>query len=365
VKKRVAVLVCNQGLGHLRRVIGLLDQLDRTSPGLLDADIYVDQGKFALLRIGKDRQARWRFHDLKADVLHYEEELLALYPGALEECDCVWSDNLLFPMKYREEVFFTGSFLWCELFPRVEVMRREADLFDKVQPVVFGNRYFATPKVQSSSQYTGVGLYDFTGDGSPYLAGFRILLSCGGTGPARTMIKKGLTFLRQWIRELPDQAEVFVEPDFFDDLDDRVRVRRATFSPEMFDVISAAVIRPGMGTVSDCLTRGTRIFAFWEDGHFEMKHNAQVLEQLGLGEGCGSLEQATKAATAYLWGLEGTERWRSRELDFQGLEQTCRKIQEILNAQKPKEISMEGARGDSGPGRVQRDSGKEHSPAFG
>ena len=92
--------------------------------------------------------------------------------------------------------------------------------------------------------------------------------------------------------------------------------------------------RPGMGTVCDTLSSGGRIFAFHEEEHnFEVKHNAFVLEKLNAGQKCDNVAGALQSAFEYLNDTSAREKHREvlKKLDFNGLEQTADKIQEILN----------------------------------
>ena len=139
--KKVAAVVCNSGLGHLKRVLYVLKLFQATYPGYLQADIYVDNDKlkhFAGLIDGwKKQKFPIRFFDVKADLLEYENEFFTKHQRAFHEADFIWSDNLLFPLKYRNDVFLTGSFLWSEVYSKSSVLKAEEELFMKKKPWLF------------------------------------------------------------------------------------------------------------------------------------------------------------------------------------------------------------------------------------
>ena len=74
----------------------------------------------------------------------------------------------------------------------------------------------------------------------------------------------------------------------------------ADFGPGMYGRLVAAVGRPGMGTVTDCLLAGVRVFAFHEPGNEEVALTARRLADLGLGEACANARAAWQAALTYL-----------------------------------------------------------------
>jgi hypothetical protein len=66
----------------------------------------------------------------------------------------------------------------------------------------------------------------------------------------------------------------------------------ASFTPEMYGRLAAAVIRPGVGTATDALVAGTRLFMFYESNNLEMVYNALRISERGLGEVFESIEDA-------------------------------------------------------------------------
>jgi len=72
----------------------------------------------------------------------------------------------------------------------------------------------------------------------------------------------------------------------------------ATHSPAMYDEIAAAVVRPGLGTLTELLMRDARIVCVREEGNSELAHNAAAIVELGRGHDVGT-------ATELLWGRIG------------------------------------------------------------
>jgi hypothetical protein len=79
-----------------------------------------------------------------------------------------------------------------------------------------------------------------------------------------------------------------------------VWIQPASFTPEMYRRLLGAVIRPGIGTITDALLGGARLFMFYESDNFEMIHNADKIAESGLGEVFSDAAVAWKAALKYL-----------------------------------------------------------------
>ena len=78
---------------------------------------------------------------------------------------------------------------------------------------------------------------------------------------------------------------MYVEPsllngDFLIGLNPRGLIKK------MFQNCVAVCIRPGMGTISESLVHGNRIFSFHNDNMMEMNYNSKVIEEMGLGKKC-------------------------------------------------------------------------------
>ena len=77
-------------------------------------------------------------------------------------------------------------------------------------------------------------------------------------------------------------------------------IKPATYNKEMYREISAAIIRPGIGTVTDCLNNCTRIFSVIEDTNQEIKFNAKVLFENNLGYEFNSIGKAFEKVCEYI-----------------------------------------------------------------
>lgn len=335
--KKVAVIVCNNGLGHIKRVLWLLRLFYKKFPSNIQADIFVGSDKLkyfpSITNYFNKNKYRISFFRVNADSVNYEEEFLSKYKSHLESADYIWSDNLIFPLKYRKEVFLTGSFLWLDVIDDVNVAKREEEILIENHPIMIANKYFATPNVKNLTKFIGVGMYEYFTFHIPENFSHKILLSCGKSRSANIFFKKYLPVLKKEIKKIPSHIEIFIEANYYQNFCFTKNVKKANFSEEMFSCISAAAIRPGVGTVCDVLLKGGRIFSFFEENNFEINHNAEILEKLKVGEKCHDVKIALNKSVKYLFDKKLQEKHFNslKKLDFQGLDETVIKIKEILN----------------------------------
>jgi len=87
-----------------------------------------------------------------------------------------------------------------------------------------------------------------------------------------------------------------------------------------------------MGTICDVLAKGGRIFTFYEAHHYEMKFNARILAELGVGEASVSITNAIDKAIRYVHDkdLQTTHLQKMQGLHFGGIRQSAKKINSML-----------------------------------
>ena len=67
----------------------------------------------------------------------------------------------------------------------------------------------------------------------------------------------------------------------------------------MYENIQAAIIRPGVGTTTEAILAGAKVFAFYEDNNLEMQENAFSLAKIGLGKNSKHISVAWQMAQDY------------------------------------------------------------------
>ena len=303
----LGIVVCSNGLGHLRRVLLVLSYM--VSNGYAERiDLF---GSTQYLKVLSSRFLEVKnliespqvkcidflvpntFVGTKPAQLSGLDQLNwhGSYDFLLQNYDTVWSDNLLGVLHSRPDAKLTGSFFWHEVFETrtkdnkelQKFVTQEKKLLARFRPKMAGSSYFSTPDVRNKTNFTPVGLYRTGLSTNKKENGDGVLFSCGLGGEEEELSRTALEkILRNGLRP---PRNLFVEPKILPKVYPNWIIP-ANFSYNMFNECIAACIRPGLGTVSDALINNIKIFGFADKGSFEMAHNGKVLEQLGVGEFC-------------------------------------------------------------------------------
>ena len=326
--RSVAVIACSNGLGHVRRTLLLVEALRRAGmvPTLLAPAASVarigqtlqrsfdgivvrhfDTGTCAAaLRVGDFYATRW------------VERL-----PSLDGFDLVVSDNLPEVLERRPDAVLSGSFLW-----HLDLADVSPSYFDNAQallrrnrPPMLASRLFATPGLAKHVVVLPVGLY--AAFARPTAQGEDLLISCGHGGDAvealyalviAGILKHGKGgFRRVWVepRLMPAVAPDWMAP--------------AQFDAGLYGNLKAAICRPGMGTISDALVAGARIYSLYEPGNRELEFNTIRLDQLGVGFAATNATDALDAALAFASSTDSQARhWSaSQTIDSDGAYQAA------------------------------------------
>ena len=335
--KKIAAIVCNNGLGHLKRVLSVLERAKKEPHFTHRVDLFVNLHKLKSLSHIVDtlqsETAGIEYHDVQSEDLEYEEEFLAKYKNKLQEADFIWSDNLTFPLKFRKEVFLTGSFLWLDVLPETQESKKEKEILSKNKPIMISNKYFATPGVKNFTILKGVGMYEYWPVNFVKPAEKKLLISCGKSRSGNAYFQNSLNQTKNVLQELPLDIEAYIEPSFFHHFKDYKNVFKADFSEHMFSDITAAIIRPGVGTICDVLSKGGRIFTVCDNDNFEIDHNAGILKNLQVGERAEDILDALNRSLGYLENpkMQESHRDHLQRLEFNGIDLTAREIVKITS----------------------------------
>ena len=73
---------------------------------------------------------------------------------------------------------------------------------------------------------------------------------------------------------------IYIEPALYDLLDNKGNFIEAKYTSEMYDEIKVAIIRLGMGTISELWSRGIKIFPLFESDNNELQRNSKIIRDV-------------------------------------------------------------------------------------
>ncbi len=311
----IFAVVCPNGLGHFKRVLGVFYALRQMKPGLemgLIASAFAEKrlknwykNKNLSLRrfyfAEEEKGVRWALKPeayRDGSLLSWERQLAGL--SELAKARLVLSDNLTAVLKFRPDAVLSGNFLWSDVlehaYPEEEAVRQfveqERRLLHKHRPIMLGVEQLVMPSVKAQTRWKGFGFFAqeprrLPGEGNVRLAGQnrpRIAILGGGTDAAQPFLLQAV-----WDLAKAGKYDLFLSEKLL--CETRAKqlknVYSFGFSSKDFESCQLVVCRPGVGTITDCVQAGTPLLAVYEPGNVEMRHLAGQVERLGLGYDVG------------------------------------------------------------------------------
>jgi hypothetical protein len=191
----------------------------------------------------------------------------------------------------------SGHFLWHDALADIDAdyRSRARELMQRHRPLIIATALFAAPALAGQGRVVPVGL--FRAAPRATAAERSDLLVSAGTGVP------GFAALDALVGRLlaggrPPFERVYIEPRLMPAAPP-AWLAPAPYTPEMYAGTLAAICRPGIGTLTDCLLSGVRVFAIGESGNEEMRTNVERLRAAGLGDGFDDAQEALRAASGY------------------------------------------------------------------
>lgn len=329
---RIAIIACDHGLGHIRRCLLVAAELQRrgTRPTLLAPAGAVTR---ALRTLGDP--ARYRSIDVVDFATMTTPEALRSGDAAttswhtrlpnIDRYDRVITDTMPEVLEVRPDAMVLAQFLWHDVLEGIDAHYKErASGLVQGASLIIGSALFAMPAVTSLPAYRPVGLYMHTlhpSSTAPRPERPEVLLIAGGSTEALRTPLRNLT-KRIANRDLGTWERILVDRDLMPP-NPPPGIQIADHTPSMYDDVTTALIRPGLGTLTELLARETQILCIREDGNAELRHNAEVVVELhrGLDLGAGAYwsPDAVHAALDGQPSLHGAQQRMSPErLNFRG-----------------------------------------------
>lgn len=286
--KNSAIIVCDHGLGHVRRCALMAKEREKRGERVT---IFAPRAAVKKVQIAIPATAKLSIIDFETHTtpqrirrgLPEATEWLDRLPN-LDDFQTVICDNLPEILARRPDAVVSAQFFWHDVIEGAAENYAEfcEELLAQHKPAVVGCALFSMNAVRRQPGFKPVGLYK-----NPDLiaaiektspARRADLLVTGGTTPAaRKQLNEVIDNL---IKTGPSPYNrVHVDSDLIPS-DAPSWMIVAQFSVEMYCQIKAAICRPGLGVLTDLITVGAEIFPVYEEGNMEMKNNAASLSMI-------------------------------------------------------------------------------------
>ena len=324
-KKNVALIACTNGYGHIRRLLILSQALKQCGANpvlfapLFSAKILSEKEGIVIPEI-----VDFDTHTNKKNWLNGTAVDWVKSAPSFSDFDIVISDNLIEILHVRPDAWLSGSFFWYEdlnNFPN-ELKKKSLDLLTRFKPKMISSQLFSSHEIKNRTELYEVGLYSHDNLVINEKNKNDALIACGMGGYIKNQIREFVKSLA--MKEKNNFQRVWVEPDIIPSNHPEWMVS-ATFTLEMYQNILAAIIRPGVGTISNSLSVGARIFPFYEYDNKELEFNASRIHSFGVAEDTSVINDAWSKAELYRIDKELQQEHRNslKNLDFDGVKQAA------------------------------------------
>ena len=284
--KQIALIACDHGFGHTKRcyIYGLELAKRDLHVSLFAREDGLEKFSSIYGRSPNLQLIPFRTNSYPDNNQQQWTNWLRDLPN-LDAYSIVVSDNLPEILKVRKDALLSGSFLWHLDIPSIDGAYKAQcqNLLSKYQPHHLAADFFVSEELRSISNIIPLGLI---GESSPAKAkeNFQsgaLLISGGRNGILKSELS---SFVMELIHapSKPNFTKVWVDlnllPETYPDW-----MEAAPFNQEMYQSLSVALIRPGVGTVTDCIRNQVFMITVAEDSNLEMATNIGAIEANFLG----------------------------------------------------------------------------------
>ena len=288
----IAYVVCDHGLGHLRRCY--LNALKNLKAGA-EVTLYASPSALACLK------SKLPYGCVNIFSLHTKTTPL-LFSKPLD-CILGWLNNLP-SLSHHEKIIsdnlpeilskyphseLSAQFFWHDVLPEINIEYKDycKDLLSIYKPTIKGDPEFSMPAVSGQSNYIPQ-----KNPSNPLLINHeksicirdKILISGGSTRTASKLLSSLLldiiTTAPQLIPKLIVDNNIlsFIRGHHSDIPIPHIEV--ASYQPSMFHQIAIAFCRPGLGIVSDLLSMNIPIIPISESDNQEIIYNSSIINKI-------------------------------------------------------------------------------------
>ncbi len=288
INLKVAIFSCDNGYGHARRSILVGRYLAKKG---FDVTVFVTfDAIHRFTKLFSDLQ-NVRFKEFQPETkryLHenriYENNPFEKFKNSIWDFDYVISDNLPEILIYRSDAFLSGSFLWHQITKEIDNDYRnnlkELFLINKVK--IFAPKFFSMPDLSKELEVLECGLV--MPDRVISAQKGNLLISGGKTKNINEQLIKLIEILIQNTDAQMLFKTIYLDEDLYNDRYKNLGFEKANFSAEMYSTLSVAIIRPGIGTITECIANRVYILTIDESTNDEITYNTNQIRKLGIGE---------------------------------------------------------------------------------
>ena len=202
------------------------------------------------------------------------------------ESDAIISDNIHQFTKLDKNIFIYANFFWEKIYNP----QKKIELNLKKNDRIFSNYIFKSKHIKTSKL---IKTPFFENQKKIEKNKTKILISFG---TARFFLDKNQILLlkKNLASFFFKNYEFYLDPIVYDKIDKKKNISKAKYDQKMYDNTRYAIIKPGMGTVEECLKNNIEIISFTKNLNLEFKEIAKTLSNQKIGKKTKDIGSAFK-----------------------------------------------------------------------
>tara|TARA_B100001059_G_scaffold236761_2_gene290008 strand:- start:5490 stop:6500 length:1011 start_codon:yes stop_codon:yes gene_type:complete len=285
--KKIAFIVCDSGLGHLIRSLKIAAEIIKLNTNVF---FFCNKKKLKNIKFQKNNSLKFinfiSGHNKQLNDQNYFYKIEKKIP-TLKQFDIVISDNLPEVLKKHKNVVLISNFFWHRIISKFKNYRNIEKILKQKKPLILCNKYVSHPYINKYENVKKLGF--FTDYIKKTLKKSRVLLVSEGTSHTKTSDK---FYLLKYIEIVgPFFDKIFLDPKYFNDKKFYKFIKKinssvflAKYNNQMFTLVSHAIIKPGLGLVTDCVSNNISCYYFYKNFNKEFIYNAKKLENFKIGK---------------------------------------------------------------------------------
>ena len=197
--------------------------------------------------------------------------------------DLILSDNLIEPIFNNNRVILISNFFWHDVFTDLKLKKKFLKILKRTKIKLLRNYLFSYNKYMKSLPIPFLGKFN-----NKYKKSKKNILISLGTAQIEgkhIIFNTILTAIEKFV--LP---KVYLDKDIYDFLKKKIKNNKlrkkilvAKYDQKMFDEVSIAIIKPGLGIVRDCLSNSIKMVIPKKNYNKEFSYNSKILKIKKLG----------------------------------------------------------------------------------
>ena len=327
----IAFIICTNGFGHLRRSLLISDELFKKynveSTFFFPKIKFIDFTKSFLKNRSNFKLPELIDFNTETSIKDWKEKRGTNWIKKdlnLDKYSLVVSDNLLETLEFNKTAIIIGSFLWHHQFSDKEIFDNSELMIAKNNPIIISNKYFTPDYMSNYKNNIKVG-FNYRRPNQNSQIKKSILIANGKEEKDDSRAIELINLIN--LRQNNNLESIFLEPRLYNDKLSPI-FKKADFDEQMYSKISHAIIRPGLGTITDCISNNVRIISYnkWEMN--ELNFNIECLDKIDLIDVFENNKEIVRFLEDVNFNLKP---YNTKDIDFNGSEETAKIIFDYLN----------------------------------